>query len=180
MSDELRQTLLRVAPFAAGLLLIVVVVRKRRFDWREDVRLVWPSAPVVVAWLFVWIAWCALTEWASRRFGGPPPPRWNLPPLAVGIRVIGIVALAPTLEEIVFRGLLFRAIEKTRVRAIGAVVITAALFALAHTQYVGWELAQVFGDGLVLGTARWRSRSVLLTLTMHALGNAFAVYQRLL
>jgi membrane protease YdiL (CAAX protease family) len=179
VTDELKQTLLRVLPFAAGLVLIAFAVRRRGMSWREDVRLVWPGGAQVAGWLFAWIAWVALEEWLSRRAGLGAPAPWRLSRLSIGLRVIGIVALAPVLEEVVFRGLLFRLIEKTRLGGPGAVLVTAALFAILHTQYAGLELALVFVDGLFLGTARWRTRSVLLTISMHALGNAFAVYQRL-
>jgi membrane protease YdiL (CAAX protease family) len=89
-----------------------------------------------------------------------------------------MVLLAPAVEEIFFRGLVFRFIERTRLGANAAVVLAAALFAALHVQYFGLELLQVFADGIWFGLARKSSRSVPLCILMHALGNGYAAYQR--
>ena len=112
------------------------------------------------------------------RFGEPPPEVQRLALVVIVLKVVGMVLLAPTVEEILFRGFVFRLVERTQLGANGAVMIAAAVFAAAHVQYFGVELVQVFADGVVLGVARKTSRSVLLCILMHALGNAYAAYQR--
>lgn len=178
--NGLRQTLLMVVPFAVALAVMWVISRRRRLSLREDVRLVWPPASVAAAWLIGWAIYVTVKELVSTRLGLPPPKPWaGLGLAARVIRTVGIVLLAPATEELAFRGFLFRAIERTRLGAHGAVLITALAFAALHVQYFGPELVQILLEGLVLGLARWGTRSVLLTAVMHALGNGLAAYQRL-
>jgi membrane protease YdiL (CAAX protease family) len=133
-----------------------------------------------VAWLAIWIGWVALFDWGSRLLGDLPPEVSDAPPVVVAILVFGMVVLAPAMEELLFRGLLFRLFERSRLGANGAVAITAVLFAAMHVQY--WDrwlgLSQVFLDGILLGLARKTARSVPLCFLMHAIGNGYAAYLR--
>jgi membrane protease YdiL (CAAX protease family) len=51
------------------------------------------------------------------------------------LRVLGIVLVAPVAEELIFRGALFTQLERTRLRAGGAVAVTA--IALAAWERLG-------------------------------------------
>jgi uncharacterized protein len=175
----LRETLLQVVPFAVALPVMLLVARIRGFSLRDDVRLVWPDWRQAALWITIWLAWVALFEWISRVMGYPPPEvREGIPLTVIVIKTIGMVLLAPAVEEILFRGLLFRLVERRRLGANGAVIVTAALFAALHFQYQGLDLLQVFLDGLIFGLARKAARSVPLCILMHALGNAYAAYLR--
>src|SRR5678816_3126477 len=94
------------------------------------------------------------------------------------IRVLGIVVLAPLLEELAFRGVLFHLLLP-RIGSGPTVAATALLFALAHGQYGPPELVQVLVDGLLLGLARLRTGSTRVPFWMHLLGNGLAAWQRL-
>nr|WP_228530617.1 MULTISPECIES: CPBP family intramembrane glutamic endopeptidase [Myxococcaceae] len=94
------------------------------------------------------------------------------------MRAVGILLFAPAAEELLFRGLLFGQLERTRLGTAGALVVSAALFAVLHLQYAPLSMALIFLDGLVLGAARAQARSVLLCFLMHALGNAVALAER--
>jgi membrane protease YdiL (CAAX protease family) len=158
---------------------MIFVARKRGLSWREDLRFVGPNLLQLAVWIPAWLVWLAATEWIWRLFGEPPPEtRLGLAPVVVAIKVVGMVLLAPIVEEILFRGFVFRLVERTRLGSNGAVVIAAVLFAALHVQYFGLALLQVFADGVLLGLARKTSRSVPLCILMHALGNAYAAYQR--
>ncbi len=92
--------------------------------------------------------------------------------------VLAIPALvfgAPLAEEITFRGPLFSALEKSRVGKIGAVVITAALWAAAHgltapPVFVGL----LFVMGLGLGVMLLRFGSLWVTIGCHSAWNLFS------
>ncbi len=176
MGSQLQESLTRVGPFAVGLLVLTVVARVRPAA-RE--RLAWkPVAPrVMVQWLLLWALWLAAGELVSWSLGHPEAPHFTDHGPALAIRVLGIVVLAPLLEELVFRGLLFQVLLP-RVGPVPTVVGTALVFALAHGQYRGLDLAQVLVDGLLLGLARLRTGSTRVTFWMHVLGNALAAWQR--
>jgi membrane protease YdiL (CAAX protease family) len=175
----LQEALLKVVPFAIALPVALLVAHMRGFSFRDDVRLVWPDWGQAAVWVTIWLAWVALAEWGSRQLGYPPPEvREGVPLVVIAILVVGMVVLAPTLEEILFRGLLFRFFERMRLGSNGAVIVTAALFTALHFQYHGLDLLQVFLDGVLFGLARKTARSVPLCILMHALGNAYAAYLR--
>jgi membrane protease YdiL (CAAX protease family) len=174
----MRQAVLQVLPFAIALPAMMLIARRRGLSAREDLRLVWPSARQAAVWLPVWIAWMAIVEWGEARLGLSAPRHSGLGSAAVLVKVVGMVVLAPATEEIAFRGFVYRLIELSRFGASAAVVGSAAFFAAMHFQYDGLALLQTFLDGVVFGLARRTSRSVLLCTIMHALGNAYAAYQR--
>ena len=84
------------------------------------------------------------------------------------------VLVAPAIEEIVFRGFLFPAIERKH-GGIVAIIVTSALFSGLHfSQYGGhWAiLLLLFYVGAVFGCVRARSGSVKATTILHAAYNA--------
>lgn len=83
----------------------------------------------------------------------------------------GGVIVAPVSEELMFRGFLFRGWEKTWLGATGTIVLTAALWALLHTNKNWLGVAFVFVTGLFLGWMRYRSGSTILTILLHAATN---------
>jgi membrane protease YdiL (CAAX protease family) len=89
-------------------------------------------------------------------------------------RTLGIVLVAPTVEELIFRGALFTPLARTRLGAVGAVVITALAFAAFHVQYGVPQLVLIAVDGVFYGSARAATGSSLVSLACHVLGNAYA------
>ncbi|MGZ6071514.1 MAG: CPBP family intramembrane glutamic endopeptidase [Myxococcaceae bacterium] len=177
MSPETRQVLAQVAPFLIGVAILGVLMAVRP---ETRVRIAWKPVPLgtLVRWLVLWVVWVTATELLGEALGRPSPARWTLNGPALGLKILGIVVLAPLLEEWVFRGLLFQLLL-ARAGAGPAVVGTAVLFALAHGQYRPPDLVFVFLDGLLLGLARLRTGSTRVPAWMHLLGNAFAAWQRL-
>jgi membrane protease YdiL (CAAX protease family) len=76
--------------------------------------------------------------------------------------------VAPFAEELLFRGSLFGWLRR-RLPASAAILLTAALFAMAHPMPVLWPIALLFGVG-----AAWfreRSDSVTPFIVMHMINN---------
>jgi membrane protease YdiL (CAAX protease family) len=90
---------------------------------------------------------------------------------------LAMVVAAPLFEEVFFRGFLYRGIAVSRLGVAGAVIVTALLWTLAHTQYDLFELGIVFAGGLFLGLARALGGSVVLVFLLHAFWNLLAVVQ---
>lgn len=79
---------------------------------------------------------------------------------------------APLAEEFIFRGLLFAGIAKTSLGWPGAVIISAAVWAIAHAFGAPWIFVGViFGMGIVLGLLLLRFGSLWVTIACHTAWN---------
>lgn len=156
--------------------LFVVLLRFRKSPLLGPA-LSWPSASEAALWTVVYLAWMlgtnALIDWRGPFDFAP----WQAAPLIDSIfRVLGVCFAGPALEEIVFRGLLFALLLRTPLQGWGTVVVTAALWSVLHWDYSLLVVSVIFVGGLILGTARLRTGSVLLLIFMHMLWNLFAVW----
>lgn len=86
---------------------------------------------------------------------------------------LALVVGAPLFEEIFFRGFLFKGLEGS-IKPIGATIVTAAVWSAIHIQYDLYGIGTLFVTGLLLGTARSRTHSIVAPLAMHALANVVA------
>jgi hypothetical protein len=111
---------------------------------------------------------------ASQRQGITPThdPRGTHQWVVLAVAVVALVLVAPTAEELVFRGLGFAAFGRF------ALPLTTALFAIAHGLPV--LLIPVAIAGLVLGLLRERTGSLLPGLGVHMSLNAIALALALL
>jgi len=87
---------------------------------------------------------------------------------------IALVVATPVFEELLYRGFVFEGIRASPLGGFGAVVITALVWTLIHQEYDPLEFTMIFIIGLMLGVARLRTGSVLLTIVMHMLHNLIA------
>jgi membrane protease YdiL (CAAX protease family) len=96
-------------------------------------------------------------------------------PLALNfiVTLVGAGVLAPIAEEFYFRGLLFRWF-RSRFSFWPAVLVSSAIFAAGHADSLG-VVASSFVLGLVLAGLYDRSRSLWLTIAVHAANNSLAV-----
>jgi uncharacterized protein len=94
-------------------------------------------------------------------------------PLLFALALPGIVFGAPVSEELIFRGALFSALRQSWVGKTGAVVLTAAAWALIHGASAPWLfVSMIFLMGLVLGVLLLRFGSLWVTILVHAAWNA--------
>jgi membrane protease YdiL (CAAX protease family) len=91
--------------------------------------------------------------------------------------LLGVLVAAPVSEELLFRGFLLRGWSASRLGAVGAVVLTSAIWAVIHTQYDWIIVGQIFGLGLLLGWLRLRSGSTVLSIVLHGAYSAGALVQ---
>ena len=85
---------------------------------------------------------------------------------------LGVVIFGPLFEECLFRGFLFKGLEKSFLGGNGAVFISAILFSIIHIQYGIWViLCMLFPMAMLLGYARLKSQSLLLPILLHAINN---------
>lgn len=99
-------------------------------------------------------------------FEPPPSGTWGL----LWLDTLSLIVWAPVVEEVVYRGALYRYFRPW-IRPWGAAVATSALFGLVHP-YTTAGLVQVAILGLVLAALReWRG-SLIAPITCHFLHNA--------
>jgi|GEM_PF-2846865 len=89
--------------------------------------------------------------------------------------VFVLLVIAPIFEEIIFRGFMFRGIEKSPLGPVGAILVTSFVFTIVHQQYAGTALIGLFVLSLLLGLTRARTGSIIPAITMHFIFNAGAV-----
>ncbi len=93
------------------------------------------------------------------------------------ILLFAIVVMAPVGEEILFRGFLYHGIAVSRWGHVAAILGTTAVFALLPSQYYWYGIVSVAVIGLYLGVVRHQTGSVLLTMSLHAVANAYATVE---
>ena len=91
--------------------------------------------------------------------------------LALLLLCIGVAAVTPIGEEILFRGFLYRGWLQKPGDAWPVIVATALLWAIIHVQYDWYVTGQIFAFGLLLGWIRWCTGSTILTILLHAVIN---------
>lgn len=82
-----------------------------------------------------------------------------------------IVIVAPFIEELFFRGYLFKVFEE-RLGSGAAIILTAFLFAAAHFNLL--TLLPLLLMGFIMGWARSRTGSIIPSLVMHSMNNLIA------
>jgi membrane protease YdiL (CAAX protease family)/uncharacterized RDD family membrane protein YckC len=87
------------------------------------------------------------------------------------LAIVGVAAIAPVVEEIVFRGMVFGWL-RGRTPLAWAVVISAALFALEHIGFLQLTLfLPIFAMGVVLALLYHHARSIWPSVLVHATFN---------
>jgi tetratricopeptide (TPR) repeat protein len=128
---------------------------------------------VLASWLSPWSA-----HWVERVLHWPVTIQEAIPlvkyalianPLAA---FLSVVIVGPVVEEILFRGLIYGALEK-RLRVSGAILASSFVFALVHLQVM--YFFPIFCLGIVLGWARWKANSLGLPILIHVLNNGVAL-----
>lgn len=156
---------------SAAIAVLWAATRMAGRHFAEYLALNWPNRNELL------LALAAMAALVALQFG-VWPHKFRVDPsfVAGGTGPLFLLLLAPWLagpvmEELAFRGFMFRGWSESFLGPIGAILLTSALFAIWHTQY-GWlERLWVFLVGLVLCFFRWRSNSTWLTVVAHSAVN---------
>ena len=93
------------------------------------------------------------------------------------LAVPGIVIGAPIFEELLFRGVLFAGVAQTRLGRVGAVIISALLWAALHGGSESlFSVAMLFILGIGLGVLLLRFGTIWVTIACHTAWNATFVF----
>jgi membrane protease YdiL (CAAX protease family) len=171
-----------------GVLLAIVVFFASRRAGRAWARLGLRRSPL---WVVILMPPAALglqlltgiiSEVLSPLLGGMKNPQDCNISQAFGaepyLAVISIAVIAPVVEEIVFRGFIYGGL-RPRLGVTLSVLLSAAVFALAHSLSVGGSILllgpSLFLAGVALALVYERSRSLVPGMVMHASFNLIAV-----
>jgi len=81
------------------------------------------------------------------------------------------IILAPICEEILFRGFMYKGLEKTILRGWGTVIFTSIFFALYHV----WNFFPPFFAGMFFGFARKKTNSLYVPIGLHMMWNLISL-----
>jgi membrane protease YdiL (CAAX protease family) len=168
------------APVIIGLSLLFARAA-RGITVRDYLALRWPGWKSIGAWCLVLLLFIVIMDsvaWLTRgRLLPPVMEEVYRTAYFVPLLWFAFVVVAPVAEEIFFRGFFFKGLEHSRLGPVGAIVLTAAVWALMHTQYDLYDAAVILLGGLLLGYARWRSGSLYVPLAMHMTQNLLATLE---
>jgi len=160
---------------------MLITVRAQQDFW-SAVKWNFPAASDVMNYVFVGVAMAFLAQLAGHFLPIPkslPVDKYFRDPTFAYLLMVFGVLVAPLVEEVLFRGLIFPLAART-LGVIGGTLLTALLFSLIHQSQLAhaWApLLEIFGVGLVLPTVRPRTNSLAASWIVHFSYNAtlFAV-----
>ena len=166
--------------YIQSVLLIPFIIWASNFSqqsWRETLAFRPVAWSVLGFWLLVYVGYLVIQTLVELVF--PIEHNEFIKSLAgskhFGLAV-GMIVIAPVIEELVFRGYLYKAWRHTRLGLWGTLIVTSLLFTAVHmAQYSGMILVYVFALSILLGLAREKSGSIWPPLVIHSMNNLIAV-----
>jgi membrane protease YdiL (CAAX protease family) len=173
---------LSIATLVAGpccVALVCLFARLRRgLPITEYLALQKPAARAVGKWVLILAAFICCTDLLTWLLGGAVVPEIMVRAYETAgsplLLYLALFVMAPLFEEIYVRGFVFPGIRHSRLGPVGAVLITALMWAGLHVQYDVYAMITIFGMGIVLGSARLATGSTAVTILMHAFANVLA------
>jgi membrane protease YdiL (CAAX protease family) len=176
---DLNNPFVKVA-FPILAIVAVIVLSKVRFHMslRVDLMLRKPAAGQLFLWLAIAVSWMLITDYFMNWRGAWNFEPWRNQPLYVSIlRVVAVGILGPTAEELIFRGYLFNRLKRLKILNDWLIIIIlAAVWACLHYTYSIPVISIIFIEGIFLGAALLRSRSLVVPILMHICWNLYAIW----
>ena len=165
------------APLCASLALLFIRL-KATLSVKEYLGLVPVSAKTTLTW-FAFLALLLIgSDLLTYSLDRPVAPEIMVELYRtsrfVALSWFAIIIAEPIFEEVLFRGFMFRGIQASALGNSGAILITAAVWAVIHIQYDGYLMATTFVLGILFGAARAVTGSLYLTIAMHVVTNLIA------
>jgi membrane protease YdiL (CAAX protease family) len=167
-------------PLCVGLIILFCRLRKgppvKRYLGLTSIT---PRA--MLRWLGTVMFFALISDCLTRLLGQPLVPDFMADAYTTACYAplfwVAIVVAAPLLEEVFFRGFLFKGFQYSTPGPIGAVLLTSLAWTVLHVQYGVYELSTIFALGIVFGVARLKTDSIYPPLAMHSLFNLLAMVQ---
>ena len=162
----------QIAAYPLVIVFMMFLLRnKSRLDFWGTIEWNWPKSRAIL-FLLNGMGFAFLVEFASRYLPIPkslPVDKFFSDTLGAYLMAIFGVTLAPLLEELFFRGMLYPLVRRFA-GVVAAVLVTATCFAFVHGGQLGYAwapLATIFIVGVVFTVVRERTGSVAASFLMH-------------
>ena len=173
---------LSIATFSTTLvccsLLLAIIKLRQGSNVRAYLGLILPKKPQLFRWLLVVIIFWGVTDLTLWLLGKPIVTdfmaKTYVSMKSPWILWIALVVAAPLSEELFFRGFLIKGLSASPLRWPGAVILSSVAWAAIHLQYDLTGVIVIFLLGVILGIARVKSDSTLLTIFLHSFVNVCA------
>ena len=140
-----------------------------------------PDIKVFIKWLVLIVVMAAVFDGLMVLFDKPRIPNFIIESYGsasfLPLFWFAIVVAAPFFEEVFFRGFIYAGLASSRLGVWGAIVVTSLAWSVIHLQYDAFLIMLVFIAGLVLGVARYQTRSLTICIAMHMLFNLIALIE---
>ena len=162
----------QLAAYPVVILFMIGLVRSKSDEgfW-QAIRWNWPG-PATLGFILSGMFFASVVEFVSRWMPIPkslPVDKFFSDAAAAYLMAAFGITLAPLLEELFFRGMLYPLLRRSWGVAAG-VVVTGGAFACIHGIQLGWAWAPVlaiFVVGVVLTLVRERTNSVAASFLLH-------------
>jgi membrane protease YdiL (CAAX protease family) len=164
-----------------GLMVFGAVELKKNSCFKQYLGLAKVSLQSIKVWVLIAVAFMLITDALMLIFDMPIVPEFMSQAYTSAepkwLFWLALIVAAPVFEELFFRGFLIPGFSASFVGPVGAVLITSALWAGIHVQYEFYLILLIFMMGIMLGIARLKTGSTLLTIGLHSLFNLVATIE---
>ncbi|MFC1851212.1 lysostaphin resistance A-like protein [candidate division CSSED10-310 bacterium] len=161
--------------------IIALVKLKKTLSVKQYLALSFPERHVTRRWFLILFIFLPCADAITVLFDRDIVPEFMVQAYQTTFFIpflwLAIVFMSPMFEEMFFRGFMFKGIQDSKLGNLGAIIITSLSWTVIHFQYDVFEMSIVFAGGILLGLARVKSGSMLLTLLMHCLWNLIAMIE---
>ena len=164
-------------PFVLGFTALFIKIRKGN-TCREYLAV----RKVEIKSFFIWLVWVVAMILMMGVIGSQldqPPPEIMITLISsthIGLVILVLIVGGPLVEELFFRGFMFKGLAASRLGGVGAVSLTTLFWVGIHGFQYGWfALFQLTVFGTILGLARLKTESVVIPVLLHIANNTFAV-----
>ena len=159
-----------------GCICVYFFIKIKNIEFKKYLNINYPSLKISLRFLFFAIALIFIMELISKSYPHLFDTDFVKDSYTNSNNLIffylGVVLFGPLFEELLFRGFLFKGIEKSFIGGHGAVLISSFIFSIIHVQYGFYIIVfLLFPMSLLLGYARLKSESILLPIFLHSFNN---------
>jgi membrane protease YdiL (CAAX protease family) len=170
-------------PYLLTFVAVLALMRRHGYSWSQGLGLrpmhILYGVGIAIGVAMVGRVFASSWTFVMAWIGFEPPANLDVTtwfpadPLGIGVLIAMTVIVAPFVEEIIYRGILFPSLRPTVGRTL-AILLSAVVFGIAHLSLV-WLMVPTAVLGMLLALAFEKTRSLRAAILGHALFNLTAV-----